>query len=414
MQKIDIRKFAKGTYYLRVPKTLEYDSFELKEVKQFKISLKENDELYAGDKVSMSWNGRSELMYRVEVSSFVSSSSEDDSDSVKSRRVLVNKLVQGNGFRFPVKDNGDIDIKVTEQQFGREAFSSRGISLNKSIEDISIIKDPRSKGHNYIVKLKNARKVKYNIRITGTNDEKLLNRLSTREAYKLKLKKPGDYSVSLIDPITKATYFNGTIIIKGQIRNNRTPKRVVKLESDFSTKLRWKRSGKTKEEPTYHLRVFKLNSNNEEVYSLKTKEMEATFEAPRLGKYYWTVEADMPDYIEKSNTYLLNMTRPNVFADSNQKIILKYVMDKGCYQFKIKENQYAELYDVYIYSSKRKVKNKWKVLYHKKLATNSDCMFTRGEGKYYYNYRIKDKWNRLSNFSELGTIFFPISPLDDF
>jgi hypothetical protein len=72
------------------------------------------------------------------------------------------------------------------------------------------------------------------------------------------------------------------------------------------------------------------------------------------------------------------------------------------------------MYDVYIYSSRTKVKGKWKTMYHKRLKQNKDCIESKGEGKYFYKYRIEDKWNRKSKFSGMGEIYFPISPLDDF
>jgi len=53
-------------------------------------------------------------------------------------------------------------------------------------------------------------------------------------------------------------------------------------------------------------------------------------------------------------------------------------------------------------------------MYRKKLSTNSDCIKSKGEGKYFYKYRLIDIWGRKSKFSKMGEIFFPISPLSDF
>ena len=56
----------------------------------------------------------------------------------------------------------------------------------------------------------------------------------------------------------------------------------------------------------------------------------------------------------------------------------------------------------------------WKVLYRKTHPENIGCIGSTGEGKYFYKYRIIDKWGRQSDFSPIGEIYFPISPLDDF
>ena len=116
--------------------------------------------------------------------------------------------------------------------------------------------------------------------------------------------------------------------------------------------------------------------------------------------------------------YETEVARPKFPKLKAPKVLLKFIKAKNCYVFSIPKVKYVSRYDVYIFSSRSKVNQNRKAMYHKLLKTNKDCLPAKDllvfEGKYFYKFRIIDRWKRKSPYSPVGTMFFPISPLDRF
>ena len=111
-----------GVYYIRQVDGESYDSFELKEIFPLKIKMVEKEKYYQGDKIKIAWNGRPELMYRVEVKS----------------KTPVNKLVQGNLFEFSIQNTEEIEITITEQKFERSSTAKVSMSISKDLDIIGV------------------------------------------------------------------------------------------------------------------------------------------------------------------------------------------------------------------------------------------------------------------------------------
>ena len=146
----------------------------------------------------------------------------------------------------------------------------------------------------------------------------------------------------------------------------------------------------------------------------KTNTSNYKFEVEKPGKLFWQIETSVPDLVDLSPVYNFSLEYPKVTVSRAPKIILSYQMKRDCYSFSLPKNKFAQTYEVYIYSTRTKIKGKPKLMYHKILEKNNDCIKSKGEGKYNYKYRIKDRWGRDTSFSKMGDIFFPISPLDSF
>ncbi len=225
--------------------------------------------------------------------------------------------------------------------------------------------------------------------------------------------RPGLYKVEIINIKSKKPYYKDEFTVSDRITNNRTKKKFISEKNSFSINLKWKRTGNYPKKPEYTVKVF--NSKQEDtVFSKTTNKSFVNFSLKEAGKYTWRVESNVGSSLENSEIFSFTVNRPSFGKIQTPKIILQYIDDKDCYRFKLPNAKYVSRYDVYIYSSRKKVKGKWKTMYHKRLKVNNDCIQSKGEGKYYYKYRLEDKWGRKSSFSSLGEIYFPISPLDDF
>lgn len=396
--KFDVRHLPYGRYHIREPKKFEFDSFEVKEMLPITMKIVEKEEYFQGDSISISWNGRSELMYRIEIDG----------------KNPINKLVQGNSYVYSVQNTENTKFKITEQKFERSAEKSINFTVSKDL-DIIGLQEVEKNGKIYkVLKLRNPRKIKYGYKLVNQDGKVFKKQRLRSEEILINAAKPGLYTVLLIDIKRKVQYYKTEFTLIDSITNNQTKEVVYSEGSKFKINLKWKRQGTHPEKPEYTLRVYEADNSTEPIIEEKLTESNYEFVSDDPGTFQWQVSSNAPEQLNSSAIYPFSISRPVIGVLGTPKIILKYMEDGDCNQFIIPKNKYSKLYDVFMYSSKRKIKGSWKQVYHKRLKTNKDCIKSKGEGKYYYKYRIEDKWNRKTQFSEMGTIFFPISPLDNF
>lgn len=396
---IDVRSFELGTYFIRETKKLGYDSFELKRTKPILLEVKTKEKYYQGDDLEIVWNGRSELMYRVDVEGPTN----------------FTKLVQGNRYSYSIQDSGDYRIKITEQKFERKSNTYEvSLAVSKDLDILGFEDVVNNLDNNRVIKLKNPRKVMYQIKVVDQNNKIFLSRKTNKEEYHLKKLRPGIYTTEILNLKTKKPYFKSEFKVMDKIKKSNTKKIVYSDKKDFSAFLKWKRTGKYPNKVKYKVKIYDSLDAKDPIFEEETSKNSFTYKRDKPGKFFWSVDSDSQELIIPSDKFPMEVQRPLFGKMSTPKIILEYLESKDCYQFTIPKSKYVKKYDVYIYSSRTKIKGKWKTMYHKRLSQNKDCIPSKGEGRYFYKYRVEDKWNRKSKFSAMGEIYFPISPLDDF
>jgi hypothetical protein len=396
---IEIRNLDYGRYYVRESDKLGYDEFELKELKPIELRVKEEKKYYQGDDINISWSGRSELMYRVDVES----------------EKPFSKLVQGNKYAYSVQDSGDYKIKITEQKFERVSNTHEvKIVINKDLNILGFDDVESETATSRSIKMKNPRKVKYRIKVTNHNGKNYLNKKTNVESYTIKNLKPGLYSTEVINLKTNKPYFKSEFLVTDKIKKHKTKNEIETDKKKFQAVLKWKRSGDYPKKIEYTVNIFDSKDATTPIVKEKTSKNSYTHVMNKAGRFYWSVSSNEESLVKESDKFEMNLKRPKIGKITTPKIVLEYMEEKDCYQFEIPKSKYVSRYDVFIYSSRTKVKGNWKTMYHKRLKVNRDCIPSKGEGKYFYKYRIEDIWNRKSSFSGMGEIYFPISPLDDF
>ena len=151
---IDIRNLDLGAYYIRQPESESYDSFELREKTPLEIKIAEKEKYFQGDDLKITWNGRSELMYRVEIDG----------------ETPISKLVQGNEFNFSIQNSENINIQITEQRFNRSSAAAIAMNVSKDL-DIGGIEESVVDGKNLRqLKLKNLRQLNYRVQIANNQN----------------------------------------------------------------------------------------------------------------------------------------------------------------------------------------------------------------------------------------------------
>ncbi|MBT4790891.1 MAG: hypothetical protein HON90_04920, partial [Halobacteriovoraceae bacterium] len=395
---INTKNLEYGVYYIRQVDGESYDSFELKEIFPLKIKMVEKEKYYQGDKIKIAWNGRPELMYRVEVKS----------------KTPVNKLVQGNLFEFSIQNTEEIEITITEQKFERSSTAKVSMSISKDLDIIGVQELDGAGVGIHQLQLKNPRKVSFRVQVRNNLNKLIINKVTTKELIDLKIGKPGLYSVKLLNIKTKNEYYSTELTVNDKLINNGTPKQFISVGKDFPVLLKWNTAGSYASSTLFKVKIFNINELDEPIFETETSSNQLKYTFKNETEFKWSVEAVAVESIKASVIHSSKATRPEIPTVKATKIILSYVEDKDCYLYNIPAYKHTQKYDVFVYSSRTKVKGSWKIMYRKKLSTNSDCIKSKGEGKYFYKYRLIDIWGRKSKFSKMGEIFFPISPLSDF
>ena len=396
---IDIRQLSYGNYFLRESGKLGYDEFELKRLKSIELTVENKEKYYQGDEINISWTGRAELMYRVDI------------DSEKP----FSKLVQGNNFAYSIQDSGSYKIKITEQKFERVSNTQElKLTVNKDLNILGFEEVKSKAATTRSIMLKNPRKVKYLIKVTNHDGKTFVNKQTTVESYDIKNLKPGLYTTEIINLKTNKPYFKSEFSVTDRIQNHKTKKLIRSDKKKLETTLKWKRSGTYPKQVEYKIKIYDSKDATEPFLEKTTTKNSFTYSREKAGSFFWSIDSNAKEMLEPSDRYEIQMLRPEFGKITTPQIVLQYLEGKDCYEFAIPSSKYASMYDVYIYSSRTKIKGRWKTMYHKRLKQNKDCIESKGEGKYFYKYRIEDKWNRKSKFSGMGEIYFPISPLDDF
>ena len=398
---IDISALSQGIYFLRKDKKSGYNEFSLKNTSPIKLQMEEvREKYYEGDKISIRWNGRPELMYRV---------------NIKGPKNLT-KLVQGNDFSYELEEAGEFSFQLVEQKFNRESnIIKRTFNFSKTLDSVAFVGQDDVYSNDKAINVKNPKKVKYGIKLINSKGKVAFNKITNAETVKIPDLKPGEYKLNLTNLKNNNSFFERDFKVGDHIKVKSTKDVIVSDKKNIEANVRWTRVGGYPYDLEYKVNFYDSEDAEEPFLSETTRSRSFKYKTGQEKEVFWEITSNHPDIVKKTPRQKLQLKRPEIETLKAKKIILLYLDDKDCYQFKVPEIKYATDYEVHIYSSRIKVKGgDWKIMYRKTLPENMGCIGSTGEGKYFYKYRVIDKWKRKSKFSPMGEIYFPISPLDDF
>lgn len=396
---VDISDLSYGEYYIREIKSQSYDSFEIRPLKELKLIIAEQEKYYQGEKINISWNGRQDLSYEVEI---------DGPEKLK-------KIVIGNSFELPVTTSAIYNISLTEMKYDR--FTSRDLEIKVSKDLIISGLVEKADGENGIkrqIELKNPRNITYRFKILNDQDRVVRNLKSKKEVLPITKIKPGLYKVKLESLDGTREYYTQEFTVKDTLISRMKNTKIVSPREKVTVPLTWGRAGNFPLKPEYIVKVFDKKDAEGPIFETRTKRNTVNFITDKIGQYYWTIDSSEKDYINPSKLNSFAVGRPNIQKLKTPKIILRFQEDEKCYQYTLPKVKYANKYEIMIFSKKRKVKGKPKLMYKKVLRSNIGCIASKGEGGFFYRYRVEDRWKRVTDYGPMGTLFFPISPLDDF
>lgn len=144
----------------------------------------------------------------------------------------------------------------------------------------------------------------------------------------------------------------------------------------------------------------------------QVKGNKAKVRLPGLGKYTWMVSPkDNKDYLIPTKESAIEITLPNVLQRpeiaSKQVIYYRFINGVEAYEIELPEYRFAEFYTLEVYRDPEAKR----LLFKKSFPKNKGYWVSNRSGKYYYRVKITDKWGRISGYSKMGTLIFPISPL---
>lgn len=399
---LDIKDLDYGRYYVRGQDKTKMDSFKLVNRRPLLISVNEKENYYRGDVLNITWNGRSGIKYKVEIS--------EKKSSVKT--------IQKNSINYKLVDGDKAVIKVTALRYKQKATKTLSFKLSELIRlvDVKEIKTKQRTYHQLL--LKNPRGIEYKVEVKNRKKKKVVDSLSTSEKFLVKVTTPGSYNVNITSPKFKQVDINVSFVVKDKIVKASRKRIFYSGGRKLKANLKWKRRGKNPEKMDYIVKLFRPKDKEKPFLEEKTKRNNFVYKSRRVGRFFWKVESTIPDLVESSSLFEARLSRPKIPRLQSPKLIFKYDKKKKCYQFRVPRVQYASRYDIHIFTDRSRIGRQNGAIYHKFSNKRQDCLLSKKlkvtEGKYYYKYRIVDRWNRRSRYSPTGIMFFPISPLEWF
>lgn len=181
-------------------------------------------------------------------------------------------------------------------------------------------------------------------------------------------------------------------------------------ETSKTAILKWEKSSAIKE---LKLQVAKDAAFNEVIFEKTTNANSATVELPKIGSYFWRALPldEAPEFVAKSETVPLDMDLPPPLTIPQiiPQQIIHYEDVDGVPSYRIQVFPYdnAKMYYIEIFSDPNAKKMVWK----KSSSSPVVYWISSRTGKYYYRVKVQDGWGRISNYSILGELVFPISPM---
>lgn len=361
---------------------------------------------YTGEKVPIVWDGRNDLQYVV---------------SVKEKGEIKNYLVKGNQFSLTAKESGPIEVSVRVANDPKKQNSKKAIDLKvvpglmlreDQMNQVTAINNPIRFD---VLRSEKDKLVHFEI-AENDNFENAKDLGVTRTGTKqLALAQPGIYFVRAKDKLNpELKSAAAKVVIEGPIANiptNESRKVIFTPEAQKETvKLRFTPSKSAAETK---IQIAKDPQFKEIVSEELSSKSEVDIKLPELGKYYWRVSGSdkSPQYLKPSQAaeVELKLPMPILKPEVIDRQIINYKNINGLpsYEIKLVEKPFVKNYLIEVYSDP----DLSTLVFKKSFSKPTAYWVSNRSGKFYYRVKTEDVWGRQSQYSEVGELIFPISPL---
>jgi len=362
-------------------------------------------EYYKGEKIDLNWRGRNDIVYKVRI---------------KTPTQTIIRQVRGNHYSYALEEKGNHSFEVAI------VSNNHVYKSTKQVVDVNLVDGLVIPENQLLQNVKKTEKATFDVKNHLNNDAvifevspnpeftKIIKKDSSPIGKKeIKMEKPGIYyaraRTESAKPIVSSV---AKIVVSGPIAKVAADYQANQIISDDQKKviLSW---NKVEGAERSVLQVSESVDFKELLVNKETDLNKEVVEIPKLGKYFWRLspKADSPQYLTDTAPIALEATLPKPLTIPKiiPRQIIYYRNIKGTASYVIKFNPYpfAKRYWIEVFADRELQK-----LVFKKSFDNTEAFWVSNRsGMYYYKVKIEDKWGRMSQYSDVGELIFPISPL---
>jgi hypothetical protein len=385
-------------------KIIGRSSFKVSAFNSPKITIPAKTSVHKGEKIPIKWTGRSGINYILRITS---------------PEGTTEKLLTTSSYDMIAKKSGVHVVEVSIMD-GNTEYSGSKASIDLKVADGLIISNEQL---NQIIPEKSVATLEVQNEVANKS---LIFELSNRDDFSeikktfpakgqigsIVMEDPGIYYVRartqdaypLVSPIAKITVKTPVAKI-----DKRYQQKQAISESGVVANLRWNKLNSVKE---LDVQVAKDASFRDIIFEKTIEDESIKIELPSIGSYFWrTLPNDAPEFVSPSEVFPLQMELPA--AVTVPRIIPQQILDYededgiASYRIKIPEQKNIKMYFLEIFADAGATKLVWKNSSEKPVIN----WISNRSGKYYYRIKVQDTWGRTSNYSSIGELVFPISPL---
>lgn len=373
------------------------------QIPEFKPLPKDNN-FIRGEILPLEWTGRNDLKYKL---------------TIQTPEGLKEQQIQGTKHALHLKESGRYSFQIAVESAGSN-YSGKSIQLDIQLaEGVVIPQDQLTQ------KITAGSHAIYNIE-NILNDDPVSMEVSTQQdfssllkvfpatanpRYRIRMEKPGIFfvraktkgSLEIPSPISK-------VIVTAPVATPATDYAVKQIMTPekAESRLSWMSQPSQK---AVKLVIAKDQNFSNLILNETLTQNSKLIKVPE-GTYYWRIlpEGNSPEYILPSGVQKLEVALPALGTPLiKDKHILQYTAfgAKSYYSVKLQPYQYAKKYFLEIYADQGLKKEVFKKASDQPLIPWE----TARSGRFFYRIKIEDHWGRVSDYSKVGELIFPISPM---
>jgi len=409
-QSLSLPMFEPGRYFTQIKNSegreIGKTSFTVTSYESPSINqLSSKSEYYKGEKIELSWKGREDIIYKLRI---------------KTPTQTVIRQVRGNHYSYPLEEKGEHSFEVAivsnnhvyksaKQLVNVNLVAGLVIPENQLFQNVKKTENAQFTVKNHL----NSDPVVFEVSPNPEFTQIIKKESSPIGKKEIAMEKPGIYyaraRTESAKPIVSSV---AKIVVSGPVAKVAKDYQKNQIISDDKKKvlLSW---NKVEGADRSILQVSETADFKELLINKETDLNKELVEIPKLGKYFWRLspKTDSPQYLTKTAPIALEavLPKPLTIPKIIPRQIIYYRDIKGTASYVIKFNPYpfAKKYWIEVFADKELQK-----LVFKKSFDNTEAYWVSNRsGLYYYKVKIEDKWGRMSQYSDVGELIFPISPL---
>ncbi len=326
-------------------------------------------------------------------------------------------LFQSNQYFFTPKNSGNYKIKLKSSLRGSPWSKDHLLKIKLSEGTTLLSPDPnqihmRNNKHITIdLKWKSERFKKFKLEVSNKKDFSkifLTKKLNGNE-YGLKFKKNGVFYWRVSPQSNPDLTSSSQFTIDSPVAINTVPnnKQIIRSAKDITPiDFKWRKLKHEGEKFT--IKVSSDPGLKNIIIKKQTSKKSITLNLDRKGTFYWSVFANKDEH-SVITKFQLTLPKISPAPAINPRQIIHYKKIKGhdTNIINMPKIKYAKRYHIEVYQDKKMKKR----LFHKDFKNNYGYWVSNRSGKFFYRVKVVDRWGRETEWSKLGVLIFPISPL---